>query len=41
MVRKKAVQIDNIPWKPFPDALSRGGIRSKMLHTLVPYRGCP
>lgn len=31
-VREEAVQINDIPWKPFPDALSRGGIRWKMLH---------
>lgn len=26
-VREEAVQIDDIPWKAFPDALSHGGIR--------------
>ena len=31
-VREEAVQINDIPWKPFPDALSAGGIRWKMLH---------
>jgi acetylacetone-cleaving enzyme len=31
-VREEAVQINDIPWKAFPDALSKGGIRWKMLH---------
>lgn len=31
-VHEEAVQINEIPWKPFPDALSKGGIRWKMLH---------
>jgi hypothetical protein len=31
-IHEEAVQINDIPWKPFPDALSHGGIRWKMLH---------
>jgi len=31
-VEEEAVQIDEIPSKAFPDALSQGGIRWKMLH---------
>jgi hypothetical protein len=31
-VREESVQLDSIPWKAFPDALSHGGIRWKMLH---------
>jgi hypothetical protein len=31
-VPEEAVQLDDIPWKPFPDALSVGGIRWKFLH---------
>jgi acetylacetone-cleaving enzyme len=26
------VQIDQLPWKPFPDVFSQGGIRWKLLH---------
>ncbi|WP_240162885.1 MULTISPECIES: 2,4'-dihydroxyacetophenone dioxygenase family protein [unclassified Paraburkholderia] len=31
-VPEEAVQLDDIPWRPFPDALSVGGIRWKFLH---------
>jgi hypothetical protein len=31
-VPEEAVQLNDIPWKAFPDALSNGGIRWKMLH---------
>jgi hypothetical protein len=31
-VLEEAVQLNDIPWKAFPDALSHGGIRWKMLH---------
>ena len=31
-VSEEAVQIDELAWKAFPDALSKGGIRWKMLH---------
>jgi hypothetical protein len=30
--KEEAVQIDRLPWKPFPDAFSQGGIRWKLLH---------
>ena len=30
--KEEAVQIDHVPWKPFPDAFSQGGIRWKLLH---------
>ena len=30
--KEEAVQIDQLPWKPFPDAFSKGGIRWKLLH---------
>jgi hypothetical protein len=30
--KDEAVQIDELPWKPFPDAFSQGGIRWKLLH---------
>lgn len=31
-VQEEAVQINDLPWKAFPVALSKGGIRWKMLH---------
>jgi hypothetical protein len=30
--KEEAVQIDQLPWRPFPDAFSQGGIRWKLLH---------
>jgi hypothetical protein len=30
--KEEAIQIDQLPWKPFPDAFSQGGIRWKLLH---------
>jgi len=31
-VKEEYLQIDEVPWKPFPDAFSKGGIRWKLLH---------
>jgi len=31
-IKEEAVQLDELEWKPFPEALSKGGIRWKMLH---------
>ncbi|WP_413205989.1 2,4'-dihydroxyacetophenone dioxygenase family protein [Rhodospirillum sp. A1_3_36] len=32
MIPEEYVQIDQIPWAPFPEAFSEGGIRWKLLH---------
>ncbi|THD01173.1 acetylacetone-cleaving protein, partial [Panacagrimonas perspica] len=31
-VTEEYAQIDQLPWAPFPEALSKGGIRWKLLH---------
>jgi acetylacetone-cleaving enzyme len=31
-IKEEYVQMDSLPWKPFPEAFSRGGIRWKLLH---------
>lgn len=31
-VKEEYVQMDELPWKPFPEAFSTGGIRWKLLH---------
>ena len=30
--KEEYVQMDDLPWKPFPEAFSKGGIRWKLLH---------
>jgi acetylacetone-cleaving enzyme len=30
--KEEYVQIDHLPWKPFPEPFSQGGIRWKLLH---------
>ncbi|TDU31934.1 hypothetical protein DFR24_1318 [Panacagrimonas perspica] len=46
-VAEEYQQIDQMPWAPFPEALSKGGIRWKLLHVgpemgaWTAYFGCP
>ena len=46
-VNEEYSQIDQMPWAPFPEALSKGGIRWKLLHVgpemgaWTAYFGCP
>ena len=46
-VAEEYQQIDQMPWAPFPEALSKGGIRWRLLHVgpemgaWTAYFGCP